>query len=88
MSQDTTRHGGPPGRGDSGPQNLAGRSFGPYQVIREIARGGQGVVLEARHLQLGTKVALKVLLEREPAASPDAAREPQARSPRCRRRRR
>ncbi|MGE0708784.1 MAG: serine/threonine-protein kinase [Planctomycetota bacterium] len=37
--------------------------IGPYEVVREISRGGQGLVLEARHLHLGTTVALKLLLD-------------------------
>ncbi len=34
---------------------------GKYQVTRLIGRGGMGVVVEARHLDLGERVAVKVL---------------------------
>ncbi|MAT16390.1 MAG: hypothetical protein CMJ46_14100 [Planctomyces sp.] len=36
--------------------------IGPYQIVREIGRGGMGVVFEAVHGQSGRRVALKLLL--------------------------
>ena len=37
---------------------------GKYQIVREIGRGGMGVVYEAEHLQLGGRVAIKLMLEK------------------------
>ena len=41
---------------------LAGTSIGPYRVVREIGRGGMGVVYEAEQQQPRRPVALKVIL--------------------------
>jgi len=41
-----------------------GEFFGPYRVLSELARGGQGLVLRAQHAQ-GALVALKILLQAE-----------------------
>jgi serine/threonine-protein kinase len=44
------------------PERLAGTALGAYSVVREIGRGGMGVVYEAEQNRPRRKVALKVIL--------------------------
>jgi serine/threonine protein kinase len=45
----------------SGSAPLAASRLGDYRLIRELGRGGMGVVFEAVHVQRGNRVALKML---------------------------
>jgi eukaryotic-like serine/threonine-protein kinase len=64
-------HQAPPLKPSSGPMSSAmfnqsailevGGKIGPYEIVKELGRGGMGIVFEAKHENLPRPVALKII---------------------------
>jgi serine/threonine protein kinase/formylglycine-generating enzyme required for sulfatase activity len=47
---------------------LKDKVLGPFCIVRELTRGGMGIVLEAEHIETKARVALKLMLSDDPSS--------------------